>query len=215
MRAQLGEKLSPGTLTVPAAVAVSDQPLKNDTSTADRDSAVQSTSNGPTNTHVSRTHRRVRTTATKGKGRAGASDSGMPKITNRPRFGFADATSQVLQQPSTMVNNHEPMLLRTAAAARQPMAQQFLQHTADGGRRAQALNRHLLTVARGDSHRDAPPRPTSGAEGRAIGRAAPQQHPLQAKQLQQRADAAVDASQASGRRQIATLSKVKGACGRP
>jgi signal transduction histidine kinase len=114
-----------------------------------------------------------------------------------------------------MVNNHEPMLLRTAAAARPPMAQQFLQHTADGGRRAQALIRQLLTVARVESHRDVPRGRPVVRKGRAIGRAAPQRHPLQAKQLQQRAAAAMDASQASGRRKVATLSEVNETCGRP
>ena len=214
MRAQLGEKLSPGTLTVPAAVPVSDQPLKNDTSTADRDSAVQSTSNGPTDTRQPHT--------------PPGEDHGDKREGQGPRIGLRNAEDH---KPSTLWLRRSNL---AGSAATLDHGQQTRTHAAAHGGgcaaahgaavpaahgrrgpRAQALIRHLLSVARFDNHRDDPRGRPVVRKGRAIGRAAPQRHPLQAKQLQQRAAAAMDASQASGRRQIAKLSKVKGACGRP
>ena len=64
---------------------------------------------------------------------------------------FAYVTSHDLQEPLRMVNSYGQLLLRRHAAALPPEAQEFLHYMVDGGQRAQALVRDLLTLARVDS----------------------------------------------------------------
>ena len=64
---------------------------------------------------------------------------------------FAYVASHDLQEPLRMVTSYGQLLVRRHQAALPPEAQEFLQFMVDGGQRAQALIRDLLSLARIDS----------------------------------------------------------------
>ncbi len=69
---------------------------------------------------------------------------------------FAYVASHDLQEPLRMVTSYGQLLVRRYQAALPPEAQEFLQFMVDGGQRAQALIRDLLSLARIDSQALAP-----------------------------------------------------------
>ena len=70
---------------------------------------------------------------------------------NRDLEHFAYAASHDLQEPLRMVSSYGQLLLRRHAAALPDEAREFVGFMVDGGQRAQALVRDLLSLARLDS----------------------------------------------------------------